>query len=259
MNLPDLEAYLGRLLGRPVAADERLKLTSGQRARVAGWLLERGITPDPQVLSSAFHPPQLLAATTAPPGMTAVAVAPPSPSLEALAARGMPGMRIGIDIQDVDELCDTEMAVDPKSSPELRGIFTLREMSYAQSRPDARETLAGLFAAKEALRKCDAALLAQSLTAIEILPDVAGRPNFVGYSLSISHSGGFAIAVAAAMQNSFAEAPAPAARSAAAAASELRMVEPPRRSKAMMLAAAAVVGLLIFGGLTLIRVLTATR
>jgi phosphopantetheinyl transferase (holo-ACP synthase) len=184
--------YLTRMLGRRVGADDALTLTSGQQARAAGWLSERGFAPTQlrAQLSSRFSPAGLLGGASAPPPQERM-VPRPRPVQERFSARP-----VGIDMQQVDEVIPAEALADPKSSAELTAIFTLREISYAQSRPSPRETLCGLFCAKEALRKCDAALLALPLTAIEVLPDEEGRPCFEGYSLSISHSGGFAIAVA---------------------------------------------------------------
>lgn len=197
--------YLSRMLGRDLAADETLTLSSGQQARAAGWLAERGFAPGDlrSRLGGRFTPAGIL-------GEAAIAgygngngngSALPHGSPEAAPARGPmrhaeSGGRLGIDMQRVHELIPADALADPKSSAELTAMFTLREISYAQSRPSPAETLCGLFCAKEALRKCDPALLRLPLTALEILPDEAGRPHFPGYSLSISHSGGFAIAVA---------------------------------------------------------------
>lgn len=106
---------------------------------------------------------------------------------------------VGIDIQAIDELmAGVANRDDFKGDPELLRLFTMRELSYAQSRPGPSETLAGLFAAKEAMRKClgGASIDAEAFRALEVLPDEYGRPVAAGFSLSISHSGNFAIAVA---------------------------------------------------------------
>lgn len=194
--------YLSRMLGRDLAADETLTLSSGQQARAAGWLAERGFAPGQlrSLLGGRFTPAGIVGeAGTA--GYNGNGSALPHEPQEAAPAHAPlhhaeSGGRLGIDMQRVDELIPADALVDPKSSAELTAMFTLREISYAQSRPSPAETLCGLFCAKEALRKCDPALLRLPLTALEILPDEAGKPRFPGYSLSISHSGGFAIAVA---------------------------------------------------------------
>jgi phosphopantetheinyl transferase (holo-ACP synthase) len=183
-NSQDLIGYLSRLLGRSVALDDTVQLSSGQQARVGGWLVERGFgVAELRVrLSAPFKVASLLedAAASIPLAST---LPTPRP--------------IGIDIQHVDELLPDRLGKDLKSSSEITSIFSLREISYAESRPSPLETLGGVFAAKEALRKCDSALLALPLNELEVLPDVSGRPQFSGFAVSISHSGGFAIAVAA--------------------------------------------------------------
>ena len=201
--------YLSRMLGRDLVPDDPLTLTSGQQARAAGWLAERGFAPSElrSRLGGRFTPAGILGeAGTAADRNGSVngngnGSAMPPGTREAAPAHGPmrhaeSGGRLGIDMQRVDELIPADALADPKSSAELTAMFTLREISYAQSRPSPAETLCGLFCAKEALRKCDPALLRLPLTALEILPDEEGRPHFPGYSLSISHSGGFAIAVA---------------------------------------------------------------
>jgi phosphopantetheinyl transferase (holo-ACP synthase) len=190
----DFAEYLSRLVGRGVAVDEALNLSSGQQARAAGWLAERGFAP-PQLraqLGGRFTPAGLLGAGEASRPLTTPRPGPRPRSV----GRTRAAHRVGIDIQRVEEVVPSEALADLKSSAELAAIFTMREISYAQSRPTPAETLCGLFCAKEALRKCDPALLEQPLTEIEVLPDEHGAPRFDGYALSVSHSGGFAIAVA---------------------------------------------------------------
>jgi phosphopantetheinyl transferase (holo-ACP synthase) len=201
----EFATYLGRLLGRPVAVEDWVRLTSGQQARAGGWLAERGVDlPTLRVqLSASFQPAALLgngvASNTAP----FAAALPRQQSFDGSAGN----LQIGVDIQSVNELFPTGATTDLKTSAEVTAIFTLREISYAQSRPSPLETLTGLFAAKEALRKCSMQLLAFPLLELEVLPDASGRPRFPGFSLSISHSGGFAIAVAASIGNSRVPAP----------------------------------------------------
>jgi phosphopantetheinyl transferase (holo-ACP synthase) len=197
LDAQGLAEYLARLLGRPVEVDTLVKLSSGQQARVAGWLAERGFATKRarESLASPFRAAALLGHEGGTPKPLAVVAGLKT------AAQGAPAdLQIGIDIQRIDELFAATDALDPKASAELKAIFTLREISYAQSRPEVFDTLAGLFAAKEALRKCDPNLLSRALPELEVLPDTAGRPEFPGFSLSISHSGGFAIAVAAALE-----------------------------------------------------------
>jgi phosphopantetheinyl transferase (holo-ACP synthase) len=207
--LQDFTDYLSRLLGHDVKPSAPVTLTSGQQARVAGWLSERGIAPTDLRgrLGVAFLPVAVLDSQVSP-GRTAAPQGRPLPPVDGShpdAERQIDAghcvddlpLVIGIDIQRIDEVIPSPALKDPKSSPELTAIFTLREISYAQSRPRPDETLGGLFAAKEALRKCDASLLQRALPEVEVLPDATGCPRYRGFTLSISHSGGFAIAVAA--------------------------------------------------------------
>ena len=200
----EIAVYLTRLTGRPVSDGDWVYLSSSQRARMAGWLQEYGIShPELRnILSRRFQPAMLRKA-----GRNE----DPSKALMQTGSKPVASvsnlLHVGIDIQRVEELVSTEISDDLKSSTEILSIFTLREISYAQSRAEPAETLTGLFAAKEALRKCDGMLLAMPLVNLEILPDEQGRPLYPGFALSISHSGGFAIAVAAKLTSPQQDAP----------------------------------------------------
>jgi phosphopantetheine--protein transferase-like protein len=100
---------------------------------------------------------------------------------------------LGIDIQAVSELPETQ---DYREHPFYMECFTPKEISYCLLKKNPREHFAGRYACKEALIKIDNSLLATSLNEIEILPDPVGKPCYPGYMLSISHSGGMAVAVA---------------------------------------------------------------
>jgi hypothetical protein len=58
MTSQDFAEYLGRLTGRPVAVDEWIHLRSGQQARAAGWLAERGLAGEGvrAALNKQFQP-----------------------------------------------------------------------------------------------------------------------------------------------------------------------------------------------------------
>jgi phosphopantetheinyl transferase (holo-ACP synthase) len=238
----DFAAYLGQLLGHPVAFDDWVRLSSGQQARVGGWLTERGagIGDLRKKLSVAFQPATLIDVAGSQPQPPSAA-APRHLRLDAAVGH----LCVGIDIQRIDELLPDSVAGDPKTLGEITAIFTLREISYAQSRPTPAQTLGGLFAAKEALRKCDPALLALPLPDVEILPDESGRPQFPGYSLSISHSGGFAIAVAAALSGRHTHA-SPIAPNASFDLSTPQ-ISPPATMKRFMIKTAIVTVALLLG------------
>jgi phosphopantetheinyl transferase (holo-ACP synthase) len=196
MDSQEFADYLSQLLGRRILPGDWVRLTSGQQARAGGWLVERGVTVADlrSRLASSFQPSALHDDAS-----IAVPSVPPALSPRAIIGATPADLRIGIDIQRIDEILPADAGFDLKASGEVTAMFTLKEISYAQSRPAPLDTLSGLFAAKEALRKCDAALLALPLREVEVLPDATGRPEFPGYALSISHSGNFAIAVAAAL------------------------------------------------------------
>jgi len=190
----DFAKYLGTMLGRSIELNAVVQLTSGQQARAASWLAERGLGGEDlrSRLSRPFQPTTFALARDAIPRQSSMKTVRPS-----TADFSVEGLQIGIDIQRVDELLPGLHDSDLKSSSEVTAMFTLREISYAQSRPTPLDTLCGLFAAKEALRKCDSSFLTLPLKELEILPNTAGQPEFRGFAVSISHSGGFAIAVAA--------------------------------------------------------------
>jgi phosphopantetheine--protein transferase-like protein len=195
MNPQELVDYLKRLLGRNIGLDDWITLSSGQQARTAAWMADRIAVPEDlrARISVPFQPIKVLAV-----GDDRVEAQVVNASTTAVSSSFVDSSLsgIGIDIQSVGELVPNELLGDPKSSSELTQVFTLREISYAQSQPSVAETLTGIFAAKEAIRKCDSRLMSLPLLQIEVLPEPRGRPCYPGFALSISHSGGFAIAVA---------------------------------------------------------------
>ena len=253
VSAQDFADYLSQLLDRRISPDDWVRLSSGQQARAGGWLIERGISIADlrSRLSTPFQPTILLE------GGTAAVPSAPSGYPERPIERAIANLRIGIDIQRIDELLPVDVGFDLKASSELNAIFTLREISYAQSRPTPLETLSGLFAAKEALRKCDATLLALPLAEVEVLPGASGRPEFPGFALSISHSGGFAIAVAAAQLVQHGP-----AVSVAQTSHPSTLVQPPAASSASMkrfFVKTAVIAVAVMFGLLTLRWLGAFR
>jgi phosphopantetheinyl transferase (holo-ACP synthase) len=194
-----IAGYLSRLLGRPVAAGDTVQLSSAQRGRFVAWLEEAGVAVAAAAVPHALQVAEFARAH----GVAAADTAPGARPLDeragaaAGAATAHP-VRVGIDLQAVAELVDAQAARDPKASAELCRIFSMRELSYATARGTVADTLTGIFAAKEALCKADPSLRARDSRSLEVLPDEHGAPQFPGYSLSISHSGGFAVAVAVA-------------------------------------------------------------
>jgi hypothetical protein len=83
---------------------------------------------------------------------------------------------------------------DPKLDPEMLAMFTMRELSYAQSKPNPAQTLAGIFAAKEAVLKSSNEHA--NISKLEVLPNLDGKPLIEGYAISISHSKDYVVAIA---------------------------------------------------------------
>ncbi len=194
MVLNTAAEFLGTLLNRPLTAATPLRLSSAQRARFNAWLHERGIQVQDQRLSGEFTIAELIGE-----GAAASAPAPEATSpLPATAASAMLPIEVGLDIQSVAELTDGINLLDLKGDSQMTRLFTASELSYAQARPSPAETVAGLFAAKEAIRKSmgGPAWTPEQFRGIEVLPDEGGRPTFPGFAVSISHSGGMAAAIA---------------------------------------------------------------
>ena len=187
MNTDQATEFLGRLLNKPLTPATRLRLSSAQRARFGAWLQQQGISIDSDRIAGEFSLDSIAHARQA-----------EVPARTEPMSRSTREAGIGVDIQSITEFSTGLNVDDFKSDTEALRIFTLRELSYAQGRPHPAETLAGVFAAKEAVQKCIGSVdvAPDALRAIEVLPDESGRPTTPGFLLSVSHSGDFAIAVA---------------------------------------------------------------
>ena len=103
---------------------------------------------------------------------------------------------IGVDIQSIQELFANCKNLDDLIFPNNpNGFFTQVEVSYASTKPNPKETLTGLFAAKEAILKCSNYEFQKVNDICFHFHDKNG-PSFDGYSVSISHSGDNVVAVA---------------------------------------------------------------
>lgn len=122
---------------------------------------------------------------------------------------------IGIDIEEVAAL---PRAVDFRKDEFYTMNFTARETAYCILQPDPYASFAGLFAAKEAMVKADASIRDRSFHLLEISHSPEGKPLTPGFSISISHANGMAVAVAAPTGNALFPAPALTAPQAAPAA-----------------------------------------
>ncbi|MEJ0048807.1 MAG: 4'-phosphopantetheinyl transferase superfamily protein [Rhodospirillales bacterium] len=181
------------MLNREIAEDTPLRFSSAQYARVSDWLSANGVPFDRDALKSGeITVAQIVVPSAGGPGPART----PTPA-DSRAARADASAGVGIDLQLIDELFpDALDGADFKSSDTFKEIFTLRELSYAQAKPAPRQTLAGIFSAKEAVRKAAPEYLGRELNAIEILHDESGKPVCEGFAISISHGGVYAVAVA---------------------------------------------------------------
>jgi len=192
--------YLSRLMNRSVAPETVVVLTSAQRARFLGWLSQKGVRVDSEKLRGHFSVRDILGNTAESPRKSVEETVRSAGDASIRTPPADGGLSIGIDIQHIDELFRSANLNDFKADHELTEIFTMRELSYAQSSQTPKETLAGIFAAKEAVRKCMGGrnLSRDEFRSIEVLPDEHGRPRSRDFEISISHSGGFAVAVSCA-------------------------------------------------------------
>ncbi len=180
--------YFARLAGPEVTLETPLQLSSAKIGAAESWLRRQAIAYDRWVLASGrYTHTQLRAASGA-------ADAPPLTREPAVFHPQANGPGVGIDIEAKASLPDTD---DYRSHPFYVDNFTDRELSHCLERGDAKESLTGLWAAKEAIRKLQGGPgLVTSLKTLEIAHDPSGRPLYPGVALSISHAGEFAVAVA---------------------------------------------------------------
>lgn len=190
MEVEKLTAYLSNLLNRDIGTDDAFSLSSAQRARLFAWMSTNGFAVTSDAMAGVVTVRQL---TNVPAQIAQHQQPKIHQSSDRQHLKELPMVSMGIDLQSVSELFPDGLPSDPKDSPELKKIFTLKELSYAQAHKSPLEALTGIFSAKEAVLKTGDT---RPFNEIEILPDVNGVPRTLGFSVSISHSGGFAVAVA---------------------------------------------------------------
>jgi len=106
---------------------------------------------------------------------------------------------IGIDIQEISEL---PIVADYWESEFYISKFTPSEIAYATSKDLPLQTFAGLYSCKEAIIKSDNFI---KWDEINISHGINGDPLFSNYSISISHSKNYAIAISLKNLNNFNE------------------------------------------------------
>ena len=191
-----LITFFSKLLNKSVSIDTQISLSSAQKARTYDWLLINRLTIDELILQNIFSIRQLLQKNNS--EILDADVRSHSNVYGDRLISSNENSCVGVDIQLVHELFPDQLPLDPKDDTTLRSIFTLRELSYAQSKKDPKITLAGIFSAKEAIYKCIKNVNSKknSMLEIEISFDLNGAPVAQNFNISISHSGDYSIAVA---------------------------------------------------------------
>jgi len=100
---------------------------------------------------------------------------------------------IGIDMEHINNLPRTD---DFREEKFYKENFTPKEITYSILQPEPYQTLAGKFAAKEAIIKTGKVKNISRLNDIEILNDVNGKPYFKNFYISLSHTNEYAVAAA---------------------------------------------------------------
>ena len=103
------------------------------------------------------------------------------------------GVIIGVDIEIIQNFPKSD---DYRTEPFYNNTFSQREISYCITQNEPLDSFAGKYAAKEALKKADSMIMNVPYNQIEVLNDSNGKPFYEGFTLSISHSGKYAVCVA---------------------------------------------------------------
>ncbi|MDA8817703.1 4'-phosphopantetheinyl transferase superfamily protein [Planktomarina sp.] len=99
----------------------------------------------------------------------------------------------GIDIEEISLIKNIE---DHTSDPFIQENFSKEEIEFCMSKPNPRQSFAGLFSAKEAIVKADHSFKKTKFNKMNIIHDVFGKPMFKDFSISISHSAHHVVAIA---------------------------------------------------------------
>ena len=178
-NLDLLRSYILKLTDQDIYELEQISLSSAQKSRVASWCDANNIEI-PDLNNSSFW-------------KNSINTKENSKSQIDFNSNNSSSLLSGVDIQKIAEFFP-DIEKFSKNDNNLLGIFTKTELSYAESKSNTRETLAGIFAAKESIFKCNN-IEKRNWSDIEIKYK-SGKPIFEGYAISISHSGEYAVATA---------------------------------------------------------------
>ena len=167
-----IKIYLEKLTGQSFNNNSYESLSSAQRARFQSWLNKKNISIDGIIKSKNLKDNKN------------------KNNKDYYLKNG-----VGIDIQNIEEF--SKNYEDFLDDANLKDVFTLSEINYAKTKSNMAETLCGLFAAKEAIIKSGYSII-KKMNEIEITHEENGRPKFMEFNLSISHSKNYCIAVATA-------------------------------------------------------------
>ena len=196
----EVKEYISKLCNKEITNQTLINLSSAQKSRLHSWMSSRSIDFNEDKLIAPFTIDELLSGNST--NFDSDTVGGNSEGKffrqKIISERNRTeNFAVGIDIQRIDELFPTGLPLDPKSDNHLRGIFSMSEMSYSQSKVNPVETLTGIFAVKEAVLKCTKAGI--GLTDVTVSWDKYGAPEVSGYKVSLSHSGSYVVAVAIAI------------------------------------------------------------
>ena len=160
--------------------------------RMYARLAQEGIVPEDYSVIKVFgdlQPTGPLAATpgTATDGHGSAASGYP-------ASGNTPAGTVGIDIEETAAMPRT---TDFRKEEFYTLNFTPQEIAYCILQPDPYASFAGLFAVKEAIVKAGGRRPGEAFHSIHILHTAQGKPEYADFAISISHTQGLAVAVAA--------------------------------------------------------------
>lgn len=194
MHKTEIINYLSRLLNKELNVNQFITLSSAQKVRFMSWCDGLKITINDEKLNGRFKVDDLISGGVVVNSPNILSVNRQNRVINSNFHTG-----IGIDIQSIHELFSEGLPKNLKDDNSLLAMFTKNELIYAAEKTNPMETLTGLFCAKEAIQKCSGKKIA--LSDIEISHGSNGEPKYQGYSLSISHSNGFAVSIAISLEN----------------------------------------------------------
>ena len=184
--------FLTRVLGRGIGADEAISLSSAQQGALLSFLKRKNINVNAARLSGTFHVADLFADKTTNANNAVDSSSRQNRLLRIEPAAASNNVVVGCDIQSIEEFSGLLTSNDMKSDPFVVDHFEANEIVYAENQPSPTDTLCGIFAAKEAIKKCMAP--DTDLKSIRVSRQ-NGRPVSTLGEVSISHSREYATAV----------------------------------------------------------------